>query len=103
MRERIEPRVGNWYQFAEGGQRFEVVAVDEENDTVEMQHFDGDLEEVDLDQWYELELESIEEPEDWTGPMDDIERDDLGYSDEEFHPGEDWEHVREELDRTGEE
>ncbi|MEZ5581910.1 MAG: DUF6763 family protein [Candidatus Competibacteraceae bacterium] len=34
-----------------------------------------------MDTWYDLPLEAIETPDDWSGPFDDLEPDDLGYSD----------------------
>ncbi|MFO1504315.1 MAG: DUF6763 family protein [Steroidobacteraceae bacterium] len=46
----IEPIVGDWYRSH--GQLFEVVAIDERDDIVEIQHADGDLEEIDMDDWY---------------------------------------------------
>lgn len=46
----IEPIVGDWYRSH--GQLFEVVAIDEREDIVEIQHADGDLEEIDMDDWY---------------------------------------------------
>lgn len=45
----IEPIVGDWYRSH--GQLFEVVAIDEHERVVEVQHADGDLEEIDLDDW----------------------------------------------------
>jgi hypothetical protein len=75
-----QPIPSQWYRHLDKGHRFQVVAVDETAGTVEIQHFDGDVEELDLDDWYALEIEPIEPPEDWTGPMDDIERDDLPYT-----------------------
>lgn len=75
-----DPVVNQWYRHLDKGQQFQVTAIDEEAGTIEIQHFDGDVEELELDGWRELELEPIEPPEDWTGPMDDIERDDLGYT-----------------------
>jgi hypothetical protein len=51
--------------------------------------FDGDLEEMDFDEWHQQSIEAIEPPEDWTGPVDDVERDDLGYSETDMTP-EDW-------------
>ena len=36
--------------------------------------------EIDEDAWGSLPLEFAEAPEDWTGPIDDVEPDDLGYS-----------------------
>ena len=32
-----------------------------------------------MEEWEEMSLEEVEQPEDWTGPMDEVERDDLGY------------------------
>ncbi|MET0293242.1 MAG: DUF6763 family protein [Steroidobacteraceae bacterium] len=45
----IEPIVGDWY--ASHGERFEVVAVDDGERTVEVQYADGTLAEIDLDDW----------------------------------------------------
>jgi hypothetical protein len=83
MATEAEPIIGNWYQDVETGAEFEVTMLDEDAGSVEIQHFDGTIEELDLDAWYTLALEPIEPPEDWTGPMDDIEPDDFGYSAEE--------------------
>ena len=41
------PMIGDWYSLR-GGQLFEVVAVDEATGSVEMQYFDGTLEEMDI-------------------------------------------------------
>lgn len=76
-----KPTIDQWYRHVDKGERFRVVAIDEDERTVETQDFDGDIEEVDLGDWYTLQIEMIAPPEDWTGPMDDIERDDLGYND----------------------
>lgn len=45
---------------------------------VEIQYFDGDLDELDLDAWYGMEIELTEAPENWSGPLDVAELDDLG-------------------------
>jgi hypothetical protein len=74
------PIVQNWYQFLDKGQNFRVVAVDEDSGYIEIQHYDGDVEEIDMDVWDELDIELIEPPEDWTGPVDYVERDDMGYT-----------------------
>lgn len=79
-----DPVVRNWYQHLDKGQKFEVIEVDEDRGIVEIQYFDGDLDAVDLDEWYEQEIEPIEAPEDWTGPMDDIERDETDSGEEEW-------------------
>jgi hypothetical protein len=77
IKNEADPIVGNWYQHLDKGQAFQVVAVDEDAGTVELQHFDGDVEEIDLDAWYRLPVELIEEPENWSGPFDVGEMDDL--------------------------
>jgi hypothetical protein len=70
------PIVGEWYRRANGASTatnasiFEVVAIDRDDGTVEVQHFDGTLEEFDLDAWDEQEFEEAQAPEDWTGSVD---------------------------------
>jgi hypothetical protein len=76
MNNEFTPRVGDWYQNI-SGDNFEIVALDEEEATLEIQYFDGAVEEVDFDSWHEMEIQPIEPPEDWSGSMD-IERDDYG-------------------------
>ncbi|HKJ08391.1 MAG TPA: DUF6763 family protein [Gammaproteobacteria bacterium] len=71
-----EPRIGDWYRNA-SDEAFEIVAFDETDETVEIQYFDGTLEELDLDTWYELDIEPTAAPEDWSGSLD-IEREDYG-------------------------
>ncbi len=80
------PRIGEWYQ-AGNGDKFEIVALDEEEATLEIQHYDGAVEEVDLDSWEEMEAFSIEPPEDWSGSLD-IEREDYGVDLELTSPAE---------------
>ena len=75
-----KPVITQWYRHLDKGYEFQVTAIDDRDKTVEIQYFDGDLDEVELNDWYHLQIEPIEAPEDWTGPVDDIERDDLGYT-----------------------
>ena len=82
----LDPIVGNWYHDGDTERTFEVVAIDEDDGTIEIQYFESEVEEIDVDQWYEMELESAAEPEDWSGPSDDLERDDFGDTDEPLHP-----------------
>ncbi|HEY0682636.1 MAG TPA: DUF6763 family protein [Steroidobacter sp.] len=63
------PVVGDWYRRFNGA-LFEVVAVDRDDGTVEVQHFDGTLEEFDLESWEEQDFEEAQAPEDWTGSVD---------------------------------
>jgi RNA polymerase-binding protein DksA len=76
----IEPAVGNWYQRVDDDTLFQVIAIDEDEELIEFQDFDGDIGEVTLDEWRQWDIEVSDPPEDWTGPVDDVELDDLGYS-----------------------
>lgn len=67
--------MGHWYRRLNGN-LFEVVAVDEERDTVELQHFDGTIEGIEIDIWQDIDLEPAQAPEDWSGSVD-IDLEDL--------------------------
>ena len=68
-----QPGIGDWYRL-NGGALFEVVARDDDDGTIEIQYFDGTIEEMDVEdwdtQWDEGALESAEAPEDWSGSVD---------------------------------
>lgn len=74
----LDPIEGNWYQHLDKGQRFLVIAVDEEDGLIETQHFDGDIEEIPLNVWYQQELDIAEAPENWGGAFDIGTKDDYG-------------------------
>ncbi len=76
----LDPIVHNWYEHIGNSEKFTVVAIDDISGVVEIQHFDGALEEIDIEMWSQLEIETIEAPEDWTGSVDLNDRDDLGYT-----------------------
>lgn len=90
------PKIGGWFKTATG-QTFEVVALDEEDGTIEIQYYDGAVEELDMDSWEELAMEPIEPPEDWSGSMD-IDREDYGVDLEQNTP-ESWGSPLDDLDR----
>ena len=77
----VYPVIGHWYRRPNGA-LFEVVALDEHDGTVELQYFDGTIDEVDLERWPSLLLEQVRAPEDWTGSVDidpeDVDTDDTG-------------------------
>ena len=52
------------------GTLFEVVAIDDDDRTVEIQQFDGTIDEVDIDNWSDLMLTEVSAPEDWSGSVD---------------------------------
>jgi len=72
--------IGRWYQRT-NGQLFEIVAIDEDDATIELQFFDGTIDEVDLETWSKLLIERVAAPEDWSGSMDMDPEDYLGNED----------------------
>ena len=85
MASELQPIVGEWYRTYEG-QTFEIVAMDEDENYIEIQYFGGDIDEMEFDSWDSTVAELVEQPEDWTGPYDDLEKDDLGYTDMGLRP-----------------
>ena len=98
MPNELDPLIGQWYTHLDKGQRFYVTAVNDRDDTVEVQHFDGDLEEYSLDEWQDLDIALSEEPENWSGPLDMAEVDDLGTEVTDTQAG-DWEEPGEDFRR----
>lgn len=78
--------IGNWYRRT-NGQLFEVVAVDDEDATIELQFFDGTIDEVDRDTWSKLLIERVAAPEDWSGSVDMDPEDFSGQEDGEIPSG----------------
>jgi len=71
------PLIGQWFR-APSGLLFEVVAIDEDDSTVEIQQFDGTIDEVDIQSWADLLLTEVSAPEDWSGSVDMDPEDFLG-------------------------
>ena len=84
----LSPVVGGWYKDLQNNALFEVVAWDPSALTIEAQYLDGAVTEYDLDGWRELLLEHAEAPEDWRTAYELDDEDGLD-PDLPFHP-EDW-------------
>ncbi|MCH8071012.1 MAG: hypothetical protein IIA09_03600 [Proteobacteria bacterium] len=63
------PVIGHWYRRTNGN-LLKIVAVDDEDATIEVQFFDGTIDEVDFDTWNSMLLERVGAPEDWSGSVD---------------------------------
>jgi hypothetical protein len=88
-----EPVAGKWYRDLEEEESFLVLSVDEDQALVEIQHLDGDIEEMDLDTWAEMDVEPTEEPEGWSGSTDedeDVDDDEEWDDDEDDDDDDDW-------------
>ena len=93
----LTPKVGNWYRNLEDDRLFEIVALDEDDGTIEIQYFESEIEELDMDTWDELALEVTAPPEDWSGPYDDLISDDMGDTEDPLRP-ENWSDPMNEFD-----
>ncbi|MDT4290500.1 DUF6763 family protein [Methylomonas sp. MO1] len=80
-----DPVIGRWYKDLESNLTFKVVAIEGNDESVEVQFANGDLGEYDNESWYGSTIDYIEDPEDWSAPFDDLEADDLGYTDPDRH------------------
>ncbi len=93
----VLPVIGEWYRKP-GSNLFEVVAIDLDDGTVEIQHFDGTVEEIDLETWGDMMLQQAEAPEDYSGSLD-IQPEDYGVDREGSGNG-GWSDPLEYLDRA---
>jgi hypothetical protein len=80
------PVIGQWFRRP-NGTLFEVVAIDEEAMTVEIQQFDGTVDEFDIERWPDLLLTEVSAPEDWSGSVDMDPEDYDGTGDAEVPSG----------------
>ena len=63
------PTIGKWFRRP-NGTLLEVVAVDEDDGTIEIQLFDGTIDEIEIDAWRDQLLLEVAAPEDWSGSVD---------------------------------
>jgi hypothetical protein len=85
-----EPVAGQWYENVEEEESFRVLSIDEDSELVEIEYVDGDIEEIDLEAWHEMDLELTQEPEGWAAEEDEEEEDEEEEDDDEDEDDEDW-------------
>jgi hypothetical protein len=78
-----EPVPSQWYENVEEEESFRVLSVDEDSELIEIEYLDGDIEEIDLETWHEMDLERIEEPEGWSESDDEDADEDEDEEDDE--------------------
>ena len=88
-------QVGDWFR-REDDPPIEVVAVDLDSETIELQHFDGTVEELDFDSWLEMDFEPTSAPEDYSGAMD-MDREDFDFDPETLRM-DDWSNPLDQID-----
>lgn len=93
-----EPVPGQWYENLEDEESFRVLTVDEDSELVEIEYLDGEIEEIDLETWHEMDLEKTDEPEGWAESEeededeeeDDEEEDDWDEDEDDDDDDDDW-------------
>ena len=83
-----EPVPGKWYEDLEEEESFRVLKVDEDAELIEIEHLDGEIEEIDLETWHELDLEPTEEPEGWAESEEEEEEEEE--EEDEDEDDDDW-------------
>ena len=85
-----EPQPGQWYEDLDNEEAFQVLAVDPDEEVIRIQWPDREIQEIDLDQWNEMDLDLALPPEGWV--------DDVAEDDEEDDEDEEWEDEEEDED-----
>jgi CRISPR/Cas system-associated protein Cas7 (RAMP superfamily) len=78
-----EPVRGQWYENLEDEESFRVLTVDEDSELVEIEYLDGEIEEIDLETWHEMDLEQTDEPEGWGESEEDEDEEEEEEEDDE--------------------
>jgi hypothetical protein len=95
MRDELEPIVGKWYLDVELDEAFRIAAIDEEREVIQIRYLDGETDEIELDDWSDLDLERAEPPEEVAEKDDESEGD---WRKPEADEADDWEDEEEEED-----
>ena len=85
-----EPVPGQWYENLEDEESFRVLTMDEDSELVEIEYLDGEIEEIDLETWHEMDLDRIDEPEGWAKSDENEDEDEEEDEEEEEDDDDDW-------------
>lgn len=83
----MEPQVARWYD-TDNEERFKILSIDREEDLIEVQYFDGDIEELTFSEWEDMvsehKLEEVEAPEGWDDDEEEEDEEDEEEYDEDY-------------------
>ena len=79
MPARNDPVLGAWYRNIDDDETFQVVMYDETDGVVEIQSSDGEVRALELDEWREMDVEPIEDPDEWSLSTDEDEEEEMGW------------------------
>lgn len=69
----VEPVIGNWYVNRDNDDHFKVLGIDEIEQTIQIQHADANLDELQLSNWYQLNVDYSEPELDLAAPTSDTD------------------------------
>jgi ABC-type Zn2+ transport system substrate-binding protein/surface adhesin len=96
-----EPVPGQWYENLEDEESFRVLTVDEDSELVEIEYLDGEIEEIDLETWHEMDLERTEEPEGWSESDEEDEDEEEEEDEDDDDDDDDWDEDEDEDEEGG--
>jgi hypothetical protein len=89
-----EPQTGQWYEDLDTEETFQVLSVDPDEEVIRIQWPDREVQELDLDQWNEMDLELAVAPEGWADDEDEdgdeVDADEDEDWDEDEDDDDDW-------------
>jgi len=89
------PEIGLWYRDIQN-RIFGVVAIDDD-DTIEVQYYDGDVAEYDRETWDLLCMNIVAEPNDGLGPYENLNEEEVIFLNDNLQPVS-WDNVVGDLD-----
>ena len=98
-----EPQAGQWYEDLDTEETFQVLSVDPDEEIIRLQWPDREIQEIDLDQWNEMDLELSAPPEGWVDDVDDDLDEDDEVDVEEDEEDEDWDEDDDDWDEDDDE
>lgn len=81
-----QPIIEHWYRGLNGN-TFEIIDINQDEGYIDIQYFDGVIDEIIYTDWNEMSCVEIAPPEDWSGPFDDLVQDDMGDTEIPSRPG----------------
>ncbi|WP_144395015.1 DUF6763 family protein [Pleionea sediminis] len=68
--------IGHWYRINFTLEPVEVIGLDDNEQTIELQHYEGEIESLDVNDWESLTPIEVDAPDDWSGAYE-VERQDV--------------------------
>ncbi len=75
----LPPRIDQWYQDEASDLSFTVIDLDSVEGIIEIRYFDGEIGVLSMDDWEEMPIAEIEQPDEWPWPADEFELGDPDY------------------------